>query len=80
MKSIFIFSVTYSQPTFIAPQTVQSSEAGLAEALGLSARGAAPGSTFKKIQTKGNVTKYTQMIHGIPVYGTVLTAHKDAGR
>ena len=34
-------------------------------------------SSFKKLLTKGNVTKWTQTVDGIPVYGSVLTTHGD---
>ena len=41
-------------------------------------RNAAVALELKKVQTKGKVTKYTQMKNGIPVYGTVLTARKNS--
>ena len=32
---------------------------------------------FKKVLTKDNVTKWSQTVSGIPVYGSVLTTHND---
>ena len=33
--------------------------------------------SFVKVLQKDNVTKWTQTIEGIPVYGSVLTTHND---
>ena len=32
---------------------------------------------FVQVAQKDNVTKWTQTIDGIPVYGSVLTTHND---
>jgi len=34
-------------------------------------------SAFKKVASRNNVTKWTQTVDGIPVYGSVLTTHGD---
>ena len=83
----------YSDLTFIAVCSqkylsrtpINAPEANLAEEVGFSIspindkyRNAAVALELKKVQTKGKVTKYTQMKNGIPIYGTVLTARKNS--
>lgn len=73
-----------SQTKFLSSRAIDTAETSLAAALGLSigtakdeVKGPMSGSTIEKVQTKGKVTKYTQMKNGIPVYGTVLTVRED---
>ena len=78
------FTAVCSQK-YLSPTPINAPEANLAEAVAFSIspsndkyRNAAVALELKKVQTKGKVTKYTQMKNGIPVYGTVLTARKNS--
>ena len=84
LYSDLIFTAVCSQK-YLSPTPIDAPEANLAEAVALSIspsnekfRNAAVVPELKKFQTKGKVTKYTQMKNGIPIHGTVLTARKNS--
>ena len=84
LYSDLIFIAVCSQK-YLSLTPIDAPEANLAEAVAFSIspsndkyRNAAVALELKKVQTKGKVTKYSQMKNGIPVYGTVLTARKNS--
>ena len=80
-----LFLTAVCSQRYLSPTPIDAPEANLAEEVAFSIspsndkfRNAAVALELKKVQTKGKVTKYTQMKNGIPVYGTVLTARKNS--